>query len=326
LNRFAAIAIAVAGAIAGAIAMYLLAPSGGGSSNGEAQGAAVAGSSDAALHLDAASAKRAGIEVAPLVAAEQQALSSGYARALDLSPLAAIASEIVAARTAADASGRELQRLERLAGADQAASQREVDAARAQAAADQSKWKLACQRVTLEYGAGLGRLGCAAIPALVRDVASGNAVLLRIDMPDAEPPAGSAVEVGSGGIAARVRVLGPAAIGDPQLQTAGVLALLRGRASAAAQIGRVLPAHLRTGALRQGVLVPREAMVRADGGLFLYRTAGKDGYERIPLEGGEATDSGWFVPVGALKPGDHVVTAGAGTLLGLEHSAPSGSD
>lgn len=316
-------ALAAGGALLGALAMYLLAPHAIEPAAGGEAAAEAPEVSDGAVHLEGDAAKRAGIRVATIAPAAQQSASSGYARALDLAPLAAIASDIISAEAAADASTREQHRLERLAAADDSASRREVEAARAQAATDRAKLTLACQRVSLEFGAGLARLGCAAMPGLVREAAAGQAALLRIDMPATPLVAGSVVEVGSGASAARVTVLGPAAAGDAQLQTAGVLAVLRGRAAAQAQVGRVLPARAGTGAMRQGVLVPREAIVRADGGLFVYRASGKDGFTRVPLEGGAASEGGWFVPTGALKPGDRIVVSGAGTLLGLEHAAPA---
>ncbi|MEO6091956.1 MAG: hypothetical protein ABIT04_05010 [Novosphingobium sp.] len=316
-------ALAAGGALVGALAMYLLAPHAAEPAGAEPAAAEAPEAADGAVHLEAEAVKQAGIRTIALVTAAQQGASIGYARALDLAPLAAIASDILTAQAAADASTREQHRLERLSAADDSASRREVEASRAQGATDRAKLTLACQRVSLEFGAGLSRLGCAAMPGLVREAAAGQAVLLRIDIPATPLFAGAAVEVGEGASAARVAVLGPAAAGDAQLQTAGVLALLRGRAAAQAQVGRVLPARAGTGAVRSGVLVPREAIVRADGGLFAYRATGKDGFIRVPLEGGAVSDGGWFVPAGALKPGDRIVVSGAGTLLGLEHAAPA---
>jgi hypothetical protein len=325
VNRLASLGFALGGAAAGALAVYLLVPGGGAAPASSETEEAPAGSLGT-IQLDPQVIEQAGIELTPLAAANRRGASQGYARALDLSPLASIASDIVTAQAAVDASQAELKRLETLSAADQAASQREVEAARAQATADKAKLALACQRITLEYGAGLSRLGCGAMAGLVRDAASGNAALLRIDMPGGTPAPGASVTIGEGASAAQVRVLGPAATGDTQLQTAGALALLRGRAAREAQVGRVLNASAPSGASRSGVMVPRDAIVRADSGLFVYRSLGKGGFERVSLDGAEASDAGWFVPTGALKPGDSIVTSGAGTLLGLEHSAPSAGD
>ncbi|WP_226017271.1 hypothetical protein [Novosphingobium sp. FKTRR1] len=285
------------------------------------------------LDLDAKSSAAAGIGVAPLALAAgavAQGQGTGIARALDLSPLAVIAAEITAATAARQTSGRELARLESLAGQDQSASRREVEAARAQAVADRARLTLACQRVGLEYGAGLGQLGCRSIPALAAKAASGDLVLLRIDMPDGPPPAGTSVTVGEGAQAARLTVLGPASSGDAQLQTAGVLALWQGSGVRVASVGRALPAvRLASGRERARsaeLLVPRSAIVRVDGGLFVYRAKPGQGFERMSIAAGHAADAGWLVPTGALHAGDNVAVQGAGTLLGLEHAAPSAAD
>jgi len=271
---------------------------------------------DGALHADA---EKLGLQLAPLAAATLTQQQQGYARAIDLSPLAAIGAEILAAQAAVNASSAEARRLQDLAGQDANASRREAEAAGALAASDKARLTLACQRVALEFGAGLAKLGCAAIPGLARDAAAGRRAVFRIDMPAGPPPVGAVVQVG----AMRLKVLGPAIGGDAQLQTAGVLALAEGTGS----VGRVLPVQLDMGRGGQaGVLVPRAALVRSDGGLFVYRAQGKDGFERIALTGAVAGDAGWQVPVGTLHPGDRIVVEGAGTLLGLEHAAPAGGD
>lgn len=274
---------------------------------------------DGALHVDAA---KIGLQLATLPATTISAGQQGYARAIDLSPLAAIGAEITAAQAAVAASGAEAARLNELAAQDGNASRREAQAASAQAASDKARLTLACQRVALEFGAGLARLGCNAIPGLAREAAAGMRSVIRIDMPAGPPPAGAMVQVGEGGQMKRLRVLGPAVGGDAQLQTAGVLAIADGTAS----VGRVLPARMGAAAGQAGVLVPRAALVRSDGALFVYRARGKDGFERIALTGAVAGDAGWQVPVGALHPGDRIVVEGAGTLLGLEHAAPAGGD
>jgi hypothetical protein len=111
--------------------------------------------------------------------------------------------------------------------------------------------------------------------ALARDAAAGNVAVLRIDFPDGVVPAGSAITIDAGDQQVGVRALGPAAMGDTQLQTAGTLALLRGAAVARAGVGRILAAH-RTGAGTQsGYLIPREALVRVDGALCAYRCQGR---------------------------------------------------
>ncbi|MXO58243.1 hypothetical protein GRI89_01620 [Altererythrobacter salegens] len=320
--------IAAVGALVGALAMYMAMPPATPHPGAEEEAAAAekapaAGSALGTLQLDANTMQEAGIELAALAPATRAEEKSGFARALDLSPLAAIASDLATARAALAASQSEAQRLTALAAEDQSASLRDVEAARAQAVADRARVNLACDRVALEFGAGLRRIGCDAIPGLVNRVAAGNAVLLRIDIPDASLPAGAAVVVGEEPRSVLVRVLGPAAMSEAQLQTAGALALAGGRTAAEAQVGRVLPAYVATGLARAGVIVPREALVRVDGGAFVYRSARHGGFARAPVDTGNPVAEGYFVPEGTLHPGERIVVAGAGTLLGLERGAPA---
>jgi hypothetical protein len=316
-------ALVLAGAIAGALAVWLMVPHAAErAADGPAHQIAPAGP----LRLDARAREQAGIRVAAVEGTTRQSGRDGFARGMDLAPLASIASDIVTAEAASEASGREAARLAALAGADQSASRKDLEAARAQAVADRAKLTFACQRVTLEFGEGLARLGCAAIPPLVREAAAGRAALVRIDVVGAALAAGAQVEIGNGAEANRVRVLGPAAAGDPQLQTAGVLALLSGPEAARMPVGRVVPARVWTGGATNGVLVPRAAIVRAEGGMFVYRDAGADGFERVALDGAEPADDGWFLPTDDILPGDRIVVSGAGTLLGLERAAPAAGD
>lgn len=320
---------ALGGAVAGALALHFAMPGLADTDDDDKPAEKAEAPADGALHLDAQARRLAGIRLAPVAAAMQQQGRSGYARGLDLSPLAAIASDITAGQAALNASQAELSRLTALVAADQSASRRDLDTARAQAAADRAKLQLACQRVGLEYGAGLARLGCERIPGLVREAAAGGLALVRVDVPGALLRSGMAVEMRweQGGIQ-RLDLLGPAATGDSQLQAAGALAILRGRAAAEVPVGRVLPVQLAEGAPLAGVIVPREAVVRADGRLFVYVPGGKDGFARVALEGAQPLEQGWFVAGAALKPGTQIVVAGAGTLLGLESSptAPAGDD
>jgi hypothetical protein len=324
LRQFAAGALVLGGAVGGALLVWAMAPHAAEPAGASAKEVSAAGP----LHLDARAREQDGIRVAAVEGITRQSGRDGFARGVDLAPLAAIASDIATAEAASVASGREAARLASLAGADQSAARKDVEAARAQAVADRAKLAFSCQRVTLEFGEGLGRLGCRAIAPLVREAAAGRAALVRIDIVGQALPVGASVEIGGGDGSAPVRVpvLGPAAAGDPQLQTAGVLALLNGPGAARMPVGRVVSAHVGIGSATTGVLIPREAIVRNDGGMFVYRDAGADGFERIGLDDAEPVEGGWFVSTDDILPGDRIVVSGAGTLLGLERAAPAGGD
>jgi len=141
------------GALAGAALLHFASgPSAPDADDAPKKEAAEPTEADGALHVDAA---KIGLQLATLPATTISAGQQGYARAIDLSPLAAIGAEITAAQAAVAASGAEAARLNDLAAQDGNASRREAQAASAQAASDKARLTLACQRVALEFGAGL---------------------------------------------------------------------------------------------------------------------------------------------------------------------------
>jgi hypothetical protein len=270
------------------------------------------------LMLDAETQAAAGIVIAPVAAAQGSTQRSGYARAIDISPLASLAADAETARAAVATSQKEVTRLTVLAGQDQSAAPRDLEAAQAQLAADNAKLALACRKMGLDFGAGLVRLGCDGISNLVRDAAQGQAALVRIDMLQGAAPSDGTVIIGEGDAAFTAHVLGPAIGTDAQLQTQGALALVRGKDAAQLAVGRVLPARLPDSKNVSGILVPRTALIRADGGQFVYRAQADGHFTRAALNDGVPMSGGWFFADGPLKAGDAIVVSGATTLLGLE--------
>lgn len=259
---------------------------------------------------------RLGVRTAALTSVTTHGTTSGFARGLDVAPLAAILAEIDAARATAAASQAEARRLDSLYQQDVSASRRSVEAARAQALADSSRVRLAEQRVGLEFGAGLARLGTGGLHQLVSEVAAGRAALVRIDIAGLDLPPGMTVEIGEAGAGMTVRVLGPAAAADARLQSTGVLAVVRGAMARMAQAGRIIPARAASGAAVTGVLVPRDAIVRFQGRLWVFRQNGSR-FDRTALVDPQDSADGWVVRTG-LKPGEVIAVSGVAGLLALD--------
>ena len=266
--------------------------------------------------------EKAGIQLTTLKSSIQTSEKTGFARALDLSPLAAINSEILASRAALSASAAEAARQEALAAQDQSASVRAVEVARAQMRADRARLALAQRRIGLEFGSGLSRLANG-LDGLIAQASDGHAMIVRLDFQDGSPPTGAIVTISDGKLQATAHVLGPAIAADPNLQSAGALALVRGPIVRSLAVGKVMTATIaKPGSARSGVLVPRDAIVRVQGGLWVYRSEGKGLFRRVELKDASAQDAGWFVSAG-LRPGDRVVTGGSTVLLGLEAGPPA---
>ncbi len=273
-----------------------------------------------ALTMSAATRQRLGIATTRLLPARTAAVSNGFARVLDIGPLAAIDSEIRTARAAAAASAADAARLKDLARQDQSASARSVQVAEAQATADRLRVDLAGRRVALEYGPGLAKLGDAARMALIADVAAGRAALVRVDVPGSAPVRGVRV----GDPATGVTLLGPASAADARVQGLALLAILRGPGVRSAAAGRLLPAIIGGGGSDDGTIVPRSALLRQKGDVFVYVAIG-DHFERRALAAARPVADGWFT-TSDVKPGDVVVTAGAGSVLAAEGGATGGDD
>jgi hypothetical protein len=259
---------------------------------------------------------RLGVRTAALSVTTTRGMSGGFARSLDVAPLAAILAEVDAARASAAASQAEAGRLETLYRQDVSTSRRSVETARAQALADSSRVRLAEQRIGLEFGAGLMRMGPGALRQLVSEIAAGRAALVRIDVPGADLPSGSAIEIGEPGAGMLVHVLGPAAVADARLQSAGVLAVVRGPMARQAQAGRILPARASSSGAVAGVLVPRDAIIRFQGRMWVFRQNGRK-FDRVALTDPQPVANGWVVRDG-LKADDVIATSGAAGLLALE--------
>ena len=242
----------------------------------------------------------------------------GYGHVLDPSPLIGLEAEIEADQAAADASSRELARLERLHAENDNASVQAVETARAAARRDDVQLAAARSRLLAGWGGALAQT--ADLPSLIHAVAAGDAALVRIDLlsGDAPPrmPATAQVSPLTGSAPpAEVALLGPAPAADPQSQGVGYLAVWRDHPLPP---GTALRAALATsGEAEKGLELPRSAFVRHDGGVFVYVQTAAGGFERRLVTLGRALPDGIVVATG-LEAGDKVVVTGAGQLLATE--------
>ena len=166
------------------------------------------------IHMDAETQARMSVRAETLATSTAPQTAEGFARVVDVGPLAAIESEMSAAQAAASASQEEYRRLAALAAQDQAASARSVEAARAQAAADAARAKLAARRIGLEWGASLEKMSQAERSRLLTDIAGGRTALLRIDAPSAGAKIKKAsIRLEKGGAPIAVAIIGRVATG-----------------------------------------------------------------------------------------------------------------
>lgn len=286
-----------------------------------AAGSAAPAAEAAVVKMDAATQARLGVATAPLAPARHSAAVTAFARAVDAGPLAALDADIAAAAAALQASRAEATRTRALNDADQTVSAKAAEQAAAQARSDAAKLALLRRRVGLEWGAAIAVLSDARRARLIADIAGGRAALVRIDAP-AGPAASRGTATIDLGAAGRVEavILGPSRTGEPRLQSTGVLALVRGRASTALGLGVVAPASLAAGAEVAGVIIPRSALIRTDGETFAYVRRDAGSFERRQVGAAASDPRGLFAPMG-FHPGEVVVVSGAAKLLTAEKPA-----
>ncbi|WP_067733066.1 hypothetical protein [Novosphingobium naphthalenivorans] len=315
-------AVVMALVLAGTGVLHLGSGTGsGGDGDDEAAGPAEnAPEQDSVVRLNAQQLAHASIRTQPVVAGSAAGLRRGFARVLDLSPLASIDADLATARANLAASRADAERLASLAAQDQSASRQAVEAARAKAGSDAAQVKLAERRFGLEFGPGLARMSPAARSVLIADAGAGRAALLRIDIPGPPLAPGTPVQITDSQHSQTVRIIGPAAAADPQLQDAAMLAVLPAPMAASAMAGRQFTARAAGGAVQHGVIVPRSALVRWQGALWAYRRTGKGTFRRIAIDEAQPIDAGWLVSRG-LTAGEPIVTDGATTLFAVERGA-----
>lgn len=270
------------------------------------------------LKMDAPTQARLGIVTAPLAPVHKTASVSGFARAVDPVPLATLDSDIAAAVAALGASQAEAARTRALNAADQTVSKKVAEAAAAQARADGAKLALLRRRLGLEWGPSLQALSDARRGRLIGDIAAGRAALVRIDASSglSHLRGTATIDLGASGVA-RAAILGPARVGDPRLQSTGLLALVTGPQAMRMGSGTVAPATIAAGAEVTGVVVPRAALLRTAGQTFAYVRRDAGSFERRPVVGGLAETTGLFV-AGGFGPGEPVVIKGAAQLFAAE--------
>jgi len=257
-----------------------------------------------------------GLETSVVASESAPAELAAVGRVLDPAPLVEAAGALRAARLAAAASQRDLERT-RLLARDQAnASERELAAA--ELANAQASAGLAAAEA--RAFAAFGTRDAARIGALSARLASGAAALARIELPaGAEAAAQSAREVRvsapafAGHDARTARVFGLAGALDASLQTAALLVTLE----PALPAGAALEARLSLGAPLAGVWLPEPAVLWNDGRPLAFVATGDGHYQRRALTIGRPLRDGYLVTSG-LTAGERAVTSGAQQLLSTE--------
>ncbi len=275
--------------------------------------------------FDAAMQQRIGLKVEALVATNLPPEVAGFARVLDPAPLIALVADLAAAQTTAEASQKELERLQKLRVQDNT-SERALQAG--EAAASRDKLLVESLRAKLALSWGRAIAGFDKLPELAIGLAKMQAALVRIDLPAGEvlpgkPTGAQLVPLNADAKPISAEFISAAASTDPQLQGQGFLFLVRGEAPAP---GAALSARIQTdGTPVSGLLLSADAVVRHENKVWTYVQTADDRFTRREVELGRVCRESYFVTNG-LATGEKVVTTGAQLLLSEELKGQGGEE
>jgi hypothetical protein len=289
-----------------------------------AQHPVLAGSVTASVELPVDAQKRVGIVTRALEAVREPMQVETLARVLDPSPLVQLDTDIVTARSALTVSRAEAVRTRKLYADDRNASGKALEGADAQFGGDQARAAALGKRLMLEWGTSIASMSADQRSALTDALASGKAMLVRVEIPQSRSIGADfdrvVLDPADGGDPIEGKIIGPVMSADPKLLSRGVLARIDG-AQPRLALGSVLSAHLLARHnVQEGVMMPRSALIRLEGAIWVYVQLKAESFERRELKDASRLPAGWFVAEG-FAPGEHVVVEGAMELLAAERAA-----
>jgi hypothetical protein len=247
---------------------------------------------------------------------------SGFGRVSDPAGLIAAISEIELAKATVNASQKEFDRLNVLHQQNQNVSTRVLETAEAMLKHDQLTADAARLKGLNAWGRAI--LDRTDLATFVQALAEQTNALVRVDLPlgesaDFVPKEAFLTSVADEKISATASFLSRLSSVDPQAQGEGFLFLVKQKPNQW-PIGTALIAHLEKGDKgAEGFVVPRAAVVRAQGLSWIYVQTGTDTFARLELDTGRPSPKGWFVTKG-LSATNKIIVQGAQTVLSQELS------
>ncbi len=330
MKYWRAVLLALGSAIAGAL--IALAIVRGGAKEADEQNAAESArpervavvNGETVVSIDAATAEKSHIGVAPLAAAQHANGSHAFATAIDVRDLVKVRNQYAVAtaqgeqaRSRLAAAEAEYARLKALHDDNRNISDRVLQEAGANRSAERANADAAAATMTAAEGTVRQRWGDAVAGAFasnarwVDDLIANRSVLVQVVSP-VKPPQRIAIETPQGSIAAELLSASPRT--DPRVQGRSWLYLAP---SGAIVPGMNLSARITTANVEKGALVPRDAIVWSSGRAWVYVEKAPGQYARRPIDATVLMGDGYFVTT--LQPGQLVVTIGAQELLSEEN-------
>ncbi len=284
------------------------------------------------ISIDAATQQKSGITAVALPSTMHQSQQPAYAQVLEMhdwgdarSAYLTVKGESVKAIASAEESRMDLDRtklLQKGSGVStESVQDADVKARAAEAAAQPAKASLHVLESSMRerWGDTLARWLTEGSPELDQ-LLDHRAVLIQLSLPasislGAAPPTAT-IRAADGNFVSATLVSATTRI-DPRFQGATLFYLAD---AAALDPGLATTALLPTGEPRNGVIVPKEAVVWWQGRAWIYVQLDAARFGRRELPTDAPVPGGWFVAQG-LSPDQHVVTKGALQLLSEEFRA-----
>ncbi|HEY1877753.1 MAG TPA: hypothetical protein VGG66_09790 [Rhizomicrobium sp.] len=270
----------------------------------------------AGVTLKAEEIQSLGLTVQPAMAAQYQGQISGYGVVTALDAIAQADSDFLAAQATAAQSEAAAARARSLATGEEAAISREqLEVAQSKAAADQAALGLARRKSEAAFGLNSPFHNPEARARVMREFASGAAVLVRVTFPATGGEAPRKLIVSRMGADAKSWTSttiwdGPA---DPTVPGRSFYAIVNG--SDLAQNERVTAA-IPSGQAQAGAKIPAHAVVFGESEAWVYEQTGPRIFLRTQVDISRPMGDGYFVS--NVKPGQKIVVDGAGLLLAHE--------
>jgi hypothetical protein len=267
--------------------------------------------------LDAETQKRIGLEIANLTAVEWQPEVKGYGHVMAPATLTAAVADLESARSTAEVSTKEYERLKSLG---DNVSARVLETAKSAATHDQLVFEAALAKFKLDWGQSLAEGNDR--EKVVAEIVNGQAAFVRIDLPAGEalssqPVSARIVELADETKSVSGEFSGATDGVNPQTQSRSYFFLVKGQPLT---LGSAVTGFLKiSGDKTSGAIVPASAVLRHVGRGWIYlQTAATDFTRReLPLD--RAADGGFFS--GKLSATNRVVVVGAQTILSTELSS-----
>ena len=268
------------------------------------------------ITLKAEEMESLGLTVLPAVAAQYQGQISGYGVVTALDAIAQADSDFLAAQATATQSQAAAARARSLSTGEEAAISREqLEAAQSKAAADQAALGLARRKSEAAFGLNSPFRDSESRGRVMREFASGAAVLVRATFPTAGGEAPKRLIISRMGADTKSWTTATIwdAPADPAVPGRSFYAIVRG--SDLAQNERVTAA-IPSGAPQMGTAVPARAVVYGESEAWVYEQTGPRTFLRVPVATDRPLSDTYFVT--NIKPGQKIVEDGAGLLLAHE--------